>query len=152
MIKLQLILIIFIMFVFVSLTIFYKNTLKKIKELHKNINDNLDLQDSNILEVLENANYNYDTLEKKNMKLRKKQKQICNSIKVELDKLLPLSYHPIDCIEGEWSNWNNCSTVTCNKDGIKTRTREIKTEAQHEGKECGELIETQPCKGYCPSK
>ena len=56
MIKLQLILIIFIMFVFVSLTIFYKNTLKKIKELHKNINDNLDLQDSNILEVLENAN------------------------------------------------------------------------------------------------
>ena len=67
--------------------IYLNNSEELIKQLQESVNTNLDINDSNILEVIQDANYNYNTLENKNIQLRNKQKQICNAIKVELDKL-----------------------------------------------------------------
>eukprot|EP00930_Biecheleria_cincta_P066152 TRINITY_DN5216_c0_g2_i1.p1 TRINITY_DN5216_c0_g2~~TRINITY_DN5216_c0_g2_i1.p1 ORF type:complete len:1322 (+),score=217.62 TRINITY_DN5216_c0_g2_i1:131-4096(+) len=42
---------------------------------------------------------------------------------------------PIDCVLGDWSPWGGC-TATCGNDGKHLRTRGIKTQAQHSGKDC----------------
>lgn len=56
---------------------------------------------------------------------------------------------PIDCVLSDWSSWKPCS-ATCG-DGTTTRTREVKTDAQHGGKCEGKLIESKGCEDKkCP--
>ena len=59
---------------------------------------------------------------------------------------------PVDCDLSDWSQWTQCipKKGTCGA-GSKTRSRKIITPAQHEGKECGKLIETKDCNDTpCP--
>jgi len=58
------------------------------------------------------------------------------------------NYCPIDCDEGEWSDWGSCSQ-TCG-DGMSYRTRTL-TPPQYGGVECGDSSSGIPCNdGDCP--
>jgi len=57
-------------------------------------------------------------------------------------------YCPVDCYEGEWSDWGSCSK-TCG-DGMSYRTRTV-TPPQYGGRECGHSSDGRQCtNGYCP--
>jgi hypothetical protein len=52
---------------------------------------------------------------------------------------------PIDCVMSDWSAWD-----TTNNGGSQlTRTREIYTEMEHDGEECGDTLETKNFEDDC---
>ncbi|CAK8671661.1 unnamed protein product [Clavelina lepadiformis] len=55
---------------------------------------------------------------------------------------------PVDCVWGEWGEWNACS-ISCGS-GIKSRSRSVKTPGVCGGKECiGETLEKAKCNDIC---
>jgi hypothetical protein len=56
---------------------------------------------------------------------------------------------PVDCIQGSWSSWSDC-TLTCDT-GSQTRTRSTDRATLHGGVACGSTQETQNCNSFsCP--
>jgi len=53
-------------------------------------------------------------------------------------------FQPVDCELSDWTDWSACS-ATCG-DGKKTRSRSVKVAAQHGGKVCDALEDSEDCK------
>merc|ERR1719502_401815 len=51
---------------------------------------------------------------------------------------------PIDCIEGSWRDWSDCS-VTCEGSGTQLRTRSMDTPAAFGGAACPQSYEIRDC-------
>ena len=61
---------------------------------------------------------------------------------------------PIDC-DWYWNSWSACPTCQAsecgNKDGFKTRSKVIRSQAQFGGEACNANLDTQACTTYCGS-
>ena len=81
---LEIILFIILISILIILLFFKNNTENQIINLKKLINKNLSLENSNIKDIIEDANHNYRVLEIKNKKLEKNQEKIYSNIEDEL--------------------------------------------------------------------
>ena len=51
---------------------------------------------------------------------------------------------PVDCVVGDWSDWNTCS-ASCGDAGVRTRSRTITTPPLNGGLSCPPVTEEEPC-------